>query len=355
MAQKIFALNPGSTSTKVALYSEAEQIAAATIRHPMKELDIFERVAEQKELRKQHVLAFLRSQMTSLSDLTAIVARGGLVRPIPGGTYTVNEKMLTDLKQEKYGSHASNLGAWLAYELAAPLGIPAYIVDPVVTDELAEVARFSGLSGIDRRSVSHALNQKAVARKVLQDREADYEKKQLIVAHLGGGISIAAHKKGRMVDVINGLDGEGPFTPERTGALPLIPFTEKIIQEQLSLDQVRKLVAGWGGLASYLGETDLRVLEERIRQGDKKVQAVVDAMCYQIAKGIGEMAIPLEGKVDLVLLTGGMSYSAYVTQKITKAVSWLAAVEVFPGEYEMMALYQGAKRVLEGVEPAKTY
>lgn len=355
MSENILVINPGSTSTKVALYREEKLFAEATIRHSVEELATFQSIPDQFEFRKQCIEKFLIDQQIEPSILTAIVARGGLLRAIKGGTYEVNPSMLDDLQAERYGSHASNLGAVLAEALAKPNGIPAYIVDPVVTDELADIARISGLYGIDRRSVGHALNQKAVARKVLAVRGEVYEKSHLIVAHLGGGISISAHQKGQMIDMLNGLDGEGPFSPERTGSLPLIEFSQKIINKQLTLNEVKTLIAGNGGLKSYLGETDLREIETCIKNGDDEAKAVVDAMCYQIAKGIGEMTIPLKGKVDVIILTGGIAYSDYVTKKIKEFTEWIADVEIFPGEHEMIALYRGAKRVLDGVSQAKVY
>ena len=351
----ILVINPGSTSTKVALFKDEKVLAEETIRHSVDELRTFKRVADQKNFRKKYIQVFLEKNEIELPRLKAIVGRGGLLRPIPGGTYAVNEAMLTDLENETYGTHASNLGAILAYEIAKSHQIPAFIVDPVVTDELAKIARVSGLKGIERRSVIHALNQKAVARKVLADRGIVYEKSRLIVAHLGGGVSIAAHQNGQMIDVVNALDGEGPFSPERTGTLPLVDFAQKIIEESLTLNDVKKCIAGEGGLKSYLGETDLQNIEQWIKEGDEEAAFIVDAMSYQIAKGISEMAIPLKGHVDFILLTGGMSYSSYLTEKIIEKIDWLAEVQIYPGEHEMVALYLGAQRVLEGKENAKTY
>lgn len=351
----ILVINPGSTSTKVAVYAKDQLLAAETIRHSVKELNAFAKIADQRNFRKSHLLDFLQKNHIDQSKLKAIVGRGGLLRPIPGGTYRVDKAMLQDLADETYGSHASNLGALLANELAQPLNIPAFIVDPVVTDELAKIARYSGLKEIERRSVLHALNQKAVARKVLADKGKLYEESQVIVAHLGGGISIVAHKNGQMIDLVNGLDGEGPFTPERTGGLPLAAFAKKIINERLAIEAVKKIIAGAGGLKSYLGETDMRLIEARIQAGDEEAKAVVDAMCYQIAKGIGEMGVVLKGRADAIILTGGMSHSLYITQKITQAIAWLAEVIIFPGEHEMIALFRGAQRVLGGKEQAKIY
>lgn len=263
--------------------------------------------------------------------------------------------MLKHLESEEYGSHASNLGGILAHEIGVPYDIPAYIVDPVVVDELDPLARISGLKGIDRRSVGHALNQKAVARQVLEEAGLKYEESNVIVAHLGGGISIAAHQKGRMIEMINGLDGEGPFSPERTGELPLADFTKQVLDENLNLTEAKKLIAGNGGLKSYLGETDIRVIESYIEKGDQEAKLYLDAMCYQIAKYIGAVAPILRGTVDYIILTGGISHSTYITNQINQYVEFLAEVKVVPGEIEMEALYKGVKRVLEGTEQPKEY
>lgn len=355
MSDKILAINPGSTSTKVALYAGGQQIAEETIRHTMQEINRYEKVTDQKNFRKELIEEFLRNKATSPSELTAVVGRGGLLKPIPGGTYLVNEMMLDDLENERYNTHASNLGAILANEIAKENQIKAYIVDPVVVDEFEPLARISGLAGIERRSVGHALNQKAVAREVVESAGKTYETCNVIVAHLGGGISIAAHQHGKMVDMVNGLDGEGPYSPERTGGLPLVDFAKRLIDESLTLSEVKKILAGNGGLKSYLNETDIRVVEERIQAGDQEAAYYLQGMCYQVAQQIGLMAVVLKGKVDFIILTGGICYSDYVTSLIEQYVDWIATVRVVPGEKEMDALYHGVRRVLEGTEVAKQY
>lgn len=355
MNEKILAINPGSTSTKVALYEGGKQIAEETIRHTMQEINQYEKVTDQKNFRKELIEEFLKDQATHPAELTAVVGRGGLLKPIPGGTYLVDETMLHDLETERYNTHASNLGAILANEIAKESQIKAYIVDPVVVDEFEPLARISGLAGIERRSVGHALNQKAVARDVVESVGKNYEACNVIVAHLGGGISIAAHQHGKMVDMVNGLDGEGPYSPERTGGLPLIDFAKRVIDESLTLAEIKKILAGNGGLKSYLNETDIRVIEERIKAGDQEATYYLQGMCYQVAQQIGLMAVVLKGKVDFVILTGGICYSDYVTSLIKQYVDWIATVRVVPGEKEMDALYQGVRRVLEGTEAAKHY
>lgn len=351
----ILVINPGSTSTKVALFSEGKCLAEESISHSKEELARYDGVIQQTDFRKAEIQRFLDKQNIDSGEIAAVVGRGGLIDPVPGGTFLVDEKMLADIVSEKNGSHASNLGAILANDFAKKFGVAAYIVDPVVVDELEPVARISGVKGIDRRSVGHVLNQKAVARKVLAEENKTYETSSVIVAHLGGGISVGAHKNGKLIDLSNGLDGEGPYTPERTGTLPIMPFVEKVLKEQLTLPQVKKIISGNGGLKSYLDEIDIRVIEKQISAGDEKAQYYLDGMCYQIQKEIGAMAAVLQGKIDAIILTGGISYSKNIVEKIKAGVNWIAPVAVFGGEMEMQALYEGGKRVLDGEEEAQIY
>lgn len=355
MNEKVLVINPGSTSTKVALYSNDEKFAEETINHTLEEIESFDRIPDQKTFRQETINGFLTTHLDNLNELTAVVGRGGLLKPIVGGTYLVNDAMLEDLEEEKYGSHASNLGAIISNEIAQVYDIPAYIVDPVVVDELDPLARISGLEGIERRSVGHPLNQKAVGRQVAQENNKEYTESNLIVAHMGGGISIGAHKKGQIIEMINGLDGEGPYSPERVGELPLIDFVQKVLDEDLDLNQVKKITAGNGGLKSYINDTDIRIVEKRILNGDEEAKYYLDGMCYQIAKSIGSIAPVLQGEIDSVVLTGGVAYSKYVVAKIRSYIDWIAPVSVVPGEEEMRALYEGVKRVTEGIEKSKTY
>lgn len=355
MKQVILVINPGSTSTKVALFKEQTLLVDETIRHTAVELGQFDKIVDQIEFRRQLIMHVLEDNNYSVEDLKAVVGRGGLLKPIPGGTYLVDEAMLDDLIQERYNTHASNLGAVLAHDIAQLAGIKAYIVDPVVVEEMTPIAKLSGLKGMNRRSVSHALNQKAVARMCLEKENKQYEESKVIVAHLGGGISIGAHSYGRMIDVINGLDGEGPYSPERTGALPLYDFAKKIIEEKLTLEEVKKILAGKGGIFSYLKENDLRNVLARVDKGDLDAKLYLDGMCYQIGKAVGEMATVLKGQIDLIILTGGGTYSEYIVTEIKKAVDWIAPVETVPGEMEMEALNAGVLRVLSGKEEAKNY
>ena len=352
--EAILVINPGSTSTKTAVYADHQLIAEETIRHSVQEISGFKNVISQTEFRYKIIKDFI-DKLDLAEKLVAVVGRGGLLKPIPGGTYRVGEAMLDDLRTEKYNTHASNLGAILANEFSENLGIPAFIVDPVVVDEMQALSRISGLNGIERRSVCHALNQKAVSRKVAEELGKTYETTSVIVAHLGGGISIGAHENGKMIDVINGLDGEGPYTPERSGTLPLIEFAEILISENMSIGDVKQRIAGNAGLKSYLGETDIREIEKRMNQGDIEAKYYLDGMCYQVPKSIGELAVVLKGKVDAIILTGGVIYSQYVLAKISEFTDWIAPIKAFPGEMEMEALYEGALRVVEGKEKALNY
>lgn len=350
----ILVINPGSTSTKLAVFANHELLAEETIRHTVDEIEQFEGVIDQTAFRKQLILEFIETYNFA-DELVAIVGRGGLLKPIPGGTYYVDDAMLEDLLTEKYNTHASNLGGILAHEFGQEYHVPAFIVDPVVVDEMMPIARISGLKGIERRSVAHVLNQKAVARKILEENSLTYEEGRVIVAHLGGGISVGAHANGKMIDVVNGLDGEGAYSPERSGTLPLIELSKIIIDNEMTLAEVKSLIAGHSGMKSYLNETDLRNIQEKVDNGDEVAKYYLDGMCYQVAKSIAEMSVTLEGKLDYIILTGGASHSKYILEKINQYVSWMAPVEVYPGEMEMEALYEGARRVLEGEEEVRHY
>lgn len=355
MEGKVLVINPGSTSTKIALYDNNKLYAEDTLRHSTEEISQFPSVVAQKDFRKSVIEAFMNDHGVQTSDLAAVVGRGGLLKPIPGGTFLVEKELLHDLETEKYNTHASNLGGILSHEFAKEAGVNAYIVDPVVVDELKDIARFSGIKDIQRRSVGHPLNQKAVARKVLAESGKVYDESRVIVAHLGGGISVGAHEEGIVIDMVNGLDGEGPFTPERSGGLPLLDFAKYILDEKLDIHQVKKLIAGNSGMKSYLDETDIRNIQAMIDEGDGYAKECLDAMCYQIGKAIGEMAVVLKGQVDQIILTGGIIYSEYVSETIADYVSWIADVKRYPGEMEMEALFEGARRVEDGEESAKHY
>jgi butyrate kinase len=352
----ILCVNPGSTSTKVALFENDKLRFDEKFGHTTSELKQYSRIVDQYPLRLGVVKDFLNKIKFPVSKLSAIAGIGGLLKPIPCGTYLVNEKMISDLKSGKYGEHASNLGAILAFDLASEENLPAYIVDPVVADEMEAEARFSGHPVIERRSLFHALNQKAVAKRYAKAKNIAYDKLNLIVAHLGGGISIGAHKKGKVVDVNNALDGDGPFSPERSGGLPAGDLARLCFSGSFTKGEVKKMITGQGGLVAYLGTNDGHEVLKRIEQNDQHAALVFKAMAYQVAKEIGALAAVLEGKVDAVIITGGLAAEGkYLVPWITKAVRFIASVVVIPGEEEMLALCEGALRALNGEEQALIY
>lgn len=352
---KILVINPGSTSTKVALFSNDELLFEKKIEHSSEELSVFHKIIDQYQFRKDIILDFLKEKGINLSTLDAVVGRGGLLKPIPSGTYRVNEKMLEDLRKGVSGEHASNLGGILAYGIAEKLSIPAYIVDPVVIDEMKPVARISGMPEIPRISIFHALNQKAVARKAALDLGKKYEHANFIVAHLGGGISVGVHCKGKVIDVNNALNGEGPFTPERSGGVPVGALVELCFSGKFTKDEIMKKIKGKGGLMAYLNTNDVREVIKRIEQGDKKAELILEAMAYQVAKEIGAGATVLKGKIDAIILTGGIAYASEFVNLVRDRISFLSLVMVYPGEEEMLALCVGALRVLRGKEVEKIY
>jgi len=352
---KILVINPGSTSTKVALFSNEQLLFEKKIGHSSQELSNFNKIIDQYRFRQDIILSFLKEKRINLSTLHAVVGRGGLLRPIASGTYRINEKMLGDLRSGAMGEHASNLGGLLAYGIAGNLSIPSYIVDPVVTDEMKPVARISGIPEIPRISIFHALNQKAIARKAALDLGKKYEKLNFIVAHLGGGISVGVHYKGKVIDVNNALNGEGPFTPERSGGVPVGRLVELCFSGKFSKDEMMKKVKSKGGLVAYLNTNDVREVLKMINQGDKKAKLIFEAMAYQVAKEIGAGATVLKGQIDAIILTGGIAYNNDFVNMVRDRVSFLSLVMVYPGEEEMLSLCEGALRVLKGEEVEKLY
>jgi len=353
---KILVINPGSTSTKIAVYEDENQRLKKVIDHDVNELKKYKTVADQYEFRKNTILQFLNEEGINLHSFSAIIGRGGLLRPIPSGTYEITDQMLEELQSAKYGEHESNLGALIANELAEQIGVKAYIADPVVVDEMEDLARVSGYPFFQRKSIFHALNQKAVARLLSEKLGRNYYDLNLIVVHMGGGISIGAHKKGRVVDVNNALDGDGPFTPERSGTLPLVGFIDLCYSGKYSEDEIRKLIKGNGGLIAYLGTNDVREVVKRIKSGDKKAELVYSGLIHQIVKWIGKMSAVLNFDVDAIALTGGIAYeNEFLVPQIKEKVSFIAPVYVFPGGDEEKALALAALRVLKKVEPAKIY
>jgi butyrate kinase len=355
MAYRILSINPGATSTKVALYEDTKPIKVEAIRHSSEDLSTFKQTLDQLDYRKGLILKFLEQNKVKVNDLSAVVGRGGPFKPLESGTYLVNEKMLSDIKTGNVqADHPSNLGALIAHELTKDTDIPAFIVDPVSVDEFPEVARISGLPELPRRSLSHALNIKMVARKAASELGKKYEQLNLIIVHLGSGISVSSHLKGRMIDVNNAND-MGPFSPQRTGALPVTGLAKLCFSGKYTYPEMYDLLTKKGGLLAHLGTDNVEEVERRIDQGDEKAKLIYEAMVYQIAKEIGAMATTLDGKVDAIVLTGGIANSQRLVNLITNKVKFIAKVLVFPGEDEMEALTLGALRVLSGEESPKKY
>ena len=348
----VLAINPGSTSTKFAIYKGSSILLKQSVKHQDDQLLKFPTVFSQAEYRLNEIRKYLTPE--HIQQLDAIVGRGGFLRPLSSGTYLVNEKMIEELKAAKYGEHASNLGAVLANELATGLSIPSFIVDPVVVDELEDVARLSGIVELERKSHVHALNIKAVSLKAAEMLSKPLEQLNFVVAHLGGGISVVAHKAGKLVDV-NNANNEGPFSPERAGGLPAYQLVKLCYSGKYTEQEMLDKLTRKGGLFSYLGSKDIIEIEKKIENGDHKSSMVLDAMIYQVAKEIGAMATVLDGQVDRIVLTGGIAYSEQITKKIIEKVKYIAPVMVIPGEEELEALAFGAQRVLQGIESHKTY
>ncbi|MFO7814426.1 MAG: butyrate kinase [Halanaerobiales bacterium] len=355
MDMLILTINPGSTTTKLGLYNKTTEIKKMNIDHDIKELKEFEQISDQLEFRYNYILDFLKKERIELANISAVVGRGGLLRPIAGGTYRVNEKMKDELKAAVRGEHASNLGGLLADLLSQKADCPAFIVDPVVVDEMQEIAKISGIPELQRKSIFHALNQKAVARKYSEIVNKNYEDINLIVAHLGGGISVGAHQKGMIIDVNNALSGDGPFSPNRSGGVPSYDLFKICFSDDYEQKELEKKLIGKGGVAAYLETSNMIEVENRIKNGDQKAQLIFEAMAYQVAKEIGSMSAVLSGQCDAIILTGGIAYSDQFVHLIENRVRHFAPVKIFAGEEELEALAAGAYRVLSGIEKAKNY
>ncbi|WP_294130268.1 butyrate kinase [uncultured Clostridium sp.] len=355
MAYKLLIINPGSTSTKIGVYSDEKEVLVETLRHSSDEIAKYDSIFEQKGFRKQVIMNILKENNIDVNSLDAIVGRGGMLRPIPGGTYEVTDKLLEDLKVGVSGQHASNLGGILAKEIANEVGIRAFIVDPVVVDELQDVARISGIPELPRRSIFHALNQKAVAKRYAKENGKRYNDLNLVVVHMGGGVSVAAHRDGLVVDVNNTLDGDGPFSPERAGSVPVGDLVKLCFSGKYTQAEIYSKIVGKGGYVAYLNTNDARDVLKAREEGDEYASLIFDAFIYQICKAIGEMSTVLNGKVDQIILTGGIAYSPVIVNAIKEKVQWISDVTVYPGEDELLALAQGAIRVLNGEEDAREY
>jgi len=355
MNYRILVINPGATSTKVALYEEEEPIFVEVIRHSGEELSRFSTYMDQQGFRREVILKLLAEKGVKFEELDVVVGRGGPFKPLVSGTYRVNKPMLDDIREGRVqAEHISNIGAVLADEIARPYGLPAFIVDPVSVDEFDPVARISGLPELERKCLSHALNLKMVAKKYARSIGRPYEELNLIVVHLGGGISVTAHLKGRMVDVNNANDG-GPFSPQRTGSLPVTGLVRLCYEGGYTLSEMMTKLIKKGGLLAYLGTDDLEKITQRIERGDPQAELCLEAMAYQIAKEIGAMAAVLKGRVEAIIITGGMAHSQLLLNLIKLRIAFISQIIVYPGEDEMEALALGALRVLRGEEEAKEY
>lgn len=351
--ERLLILNPGSTSTKIAVFDGEDIVFMESVGHTPKELALFDCVADQYEFRRDIVLKCLNQHEIPLKSLTAIVSRGGLLPPIQAGAYAVNEEMVWQLKNRPRNEHASNVGAMIAFAIGKKLGIPAYIYDGVTVDELTPINRITGLPSMQRKGMGHNLNTRAAALRYARETGREYKDITVIVAHLGGGISVNLHHNGRIEDFIN--DEEGPFSPERAGGLPMFDVIRDCFQDGATYKEMMRLVKSRGGLMAHLGTTDSQQVERKIADGDQHAKLIYDAMILNIAKNIGKLAPGVCGKLDAIVLTGGIANSKYVTDGITGYVSFLAPVVVYPGEDEMRALALGGLRVLRGKEKAKIF
>ncbi|MFP4018207.1 MAG: butyrate kinase [Bacteroidales bacterium] len=352
----ILTINPGSTSTKIAVFKNAKSAFLKNIKHSTDALKDFEKIADQFHFRKEVILNELKNTDIDTENISAVVGRGGLVKPIESGVYEVNEAMKKDLKDSPLGEHASNLGGLIASDIAESLpNARAFIADPVVVDEMQEVARIAGHPKFKRHSIFHALNQKAIARSHANSLDKKYEDLNLIVVHLGGGVSVGAHKNGKVIDVNNALDGDGPFSPERSGSLPVGQLAKLCFSGEVSYEEVKKIITGQGGLVAYLGTNDAYQVEMMVRNGDDKAKLIQNALAYQVAKEIGSMATVLKGKVDGILLTGGMAHNSLLVDYVRNMVEFIAPLSVYPGEDEMQALAMNGLRVLKGETKPKVY
>lgn len=354
MAVKSLIINPGSTSTKIGVFEDETLLFDETLRHSTEEIAQYASIIDQKDFRKNIITTFLADKGFDMKSLQVVVGRGGLLNPIPSGTYTVSDKLLEDLKIGVQGQHAGNLGGILAREIGDSLGIPAYIVDPIVVDELMPEARISGCPELPRTSIFHALNQKAVAKRYAKETGKPYDSLNLIVVHMGGGVSVGAHRKGKIIDVFNALDGDGAFSPERSGAVPVGALV-KLCFSGLSEKEVYKKLVGNGGFNAYLNTNDMRDVDKLCDNGDENAILLRDAFCLQISKNIGAMAAALEGKIDQIIVTGGIAYDHYVVNSLKARAGFIAPFTVYPGEDELLALAQGGLRVMTGEEKALEY
>lgn len=355
MAVKSLIINPGSTSTKIGVFEDETLLFEETLRHSTEEIAQYTSIVDQKDFRKEIITNLLKEKDFDINSLNMVVGRGGMLKPIPGGTYAVTDDLLEDLKIGKQGQHASNLGGILAREIGDSIGVPSFIVDPVVVDELCDIARYSGVPELPRTSVFHALNQKAVAKRYAKETGKAYDSLNLIVVHMGGGVSVGAHENGRIIDVFNALDGDGAFSPERAGGAPVGALIKMCFSGQYTEKEVYKKFVGNGGFNAYLGTNDMRDVEKMVNDGDAKAKEIRDAFIFQVSKDMGSMAAVLKGKVDQIVVTGGIAYDKGVVAGLKERCEWIAPFTVYPGEDELLALVQGGLRVVNGEEEAMKY
>lgn len=355
MAIKSLIINPGSTSTKIGVFEDETLLFEETLRHSTEEISQYATIFDQKDFRKKIITDLLKEKDFDVNTLNMVVGRGGMLKPIPGGTYAVTDDLLEDLKVGVQGQHASNLGGILAREIADSIGVPSYIVDPVVVDELAPAARYSGMAEIPRGSIFHALNQKAVAKRYAAEIGKPYESLRLVVVHMGGGVSVGAHEDGKVVDVFSAFDGDGAFSPERAGGVPCGALVKLCFSGKYTEKEIYAKLIGKGGFNAYCGTNDMRDVEKMVQDGDKKAEEVREAFITQVAKDMGAMACVLKGKVDQIIVTGGIAYDKVVVAGLKEKAGWIAPMTVYPGEDELLALVQGGLRIMRGEEELKVY
>lgn len=355
MSIKSLIINPGSTSTKIGVFEDETLLFEETLRHSTEEIAKYASIVDQKDFRKEIIVNLLKEKDFDIKSLNMVVGRGGMLKPIPGGTYAVTDELLADLKVGVQGQHASNLGGILAREIGDSIGVPSYIVDPVVVDELMPIARYSGVPELPRISVFHALNQKAVAKRYAKETGKAYQDLNLIVVHMGGGVSVGAHEKGRVIDIFNALDGDGAFSPERAGGVPSGALIKMCFSGKYTQAEVYEKIVGNGGFNAYLGTNDMRDVEKMVNDGDDNARVIRDAFILQVTKDIGSMACVLNGKVDQIIVTGGIAYDKGVVAGLKEKAEWIAPFTVYPGEDELLALAQGGLRVMNGEEAAMKY
>lgn len=354
--KKILAINPGSTSTKIAIFEGSEQVFVKNIKHPTEEISKYATIADQYEFRRDVILEVLKEENIDIKSIDLIMGRGGLIKPLKSGVYKINELMKEHLRMGYNGQHACNLGGLIADSIAQYIGLKeAYIADPVIVDEMNDVARITGHPDFERKSIFHALNQKAIARMYAKDNGKKYEDLNLIVCHMGGGVSVGAHEKGRVIDVNQALDGEGPFSPERSGSLPMNQFLKACFSGKYTMDDMQKILVGKGGYVGYFGSNDALAVEKAAIAGDPKAELLEEAFAYQVAKQIGENAVVLKGKIDAIILTGGIAYGKPVIARIKRYIDWIAPVAVYPGEDEMAAMALNANMIINGEVEVQDY